>query len=1075
MPLERRSLNLVVFLLTLSVSYAIAGEPPQTAAKETPEADYSQQAVVVEKLASTIRFEADGTSTRDEHTRIRIQTEAAVQQLGQLVLNYNSESERFVFKGKVIKPDHTEVEITESAIQDLSSPVSRIAPMYTDTRQKHVTVPALRPGDTLEYETHVDQFKPLAPNQFWTRYNFTKRAIVLSEELTIDVPAAKYSNVKTREDLPKPEIKEAKGRRIFRWKSANLTVDDDSKANREKKKKAKRDDIADVRVTTFKTWEEIAEWYAGLERDRRVPNEAIRAKTAELTKGLTTDLEKLEAIYNYVAKDYRYVSLSFGAGRYQPHAATEILGNQYGDCKDKNTLLEAMAEAVGIHVDAVLISSQGKVDPDFPSPAQFDHVISYVPLGNDVVWLDTTTELAPFRMLMLPLRKKKALVVTGDSKAGLRDTPTESGVANYEGVEVTGNINELGTLTADARFTWRGDVELAGRLKARQIPTAKLDEFGKRLVKLAGVDGDVTNVQISDVNDTQHALEYSLHLVKPNYYNRFEKNDRLEIPMANLHVPDLADTEEGKPFDIPKTTFEYKLKLELPKSFEVQLPVGVTQKRDYATYTSQYKLEGTMITAERAFSSTVTELPYERLNDFMAFRRVLLADDRQQIAVHVAETNKGEALANAKTDELLESADAAYNSADYQAAIDLLEQVVKKEPAHKYAYNDLGRAYMATRQLSKAQAALEKAVEINPYSQYAYNNLARAYWLQRNYDLAEKNFRKQIEISPLDKFAHFNLGTMLLEQKKYADAEPEMEKAASIDRKNPLILTELGRAQINNGKVEKAQESFDKAVELAPGPGVWNNVAYQLAEHKLNLDRARIYAEQSVTMIITQLRNVRLDNLKTQDLGYVSFLGSAWDTLGWVYFQQGELEKAEKHLQAAWSLDQSSTEADHLGQLYEKKGDKARAIEMYARSQTTSRPDPDGRTHLNALVGASKGDAAIEAQRGKLSEERTFAIPEIKGDGTAEFFVLLAPGSKTEDVRFVSGSEKLKNMSDRLRATDFKPVFPDMSETRLVRRGILSCSGAAPIASKKPVPPKPAAEGPCAFVLITTDMVRSTN
>ena len=241
---------------------------------------------------------------------------------------------------------------------------------------------------------------------------------------------------------------------------------------------------------------------------------------------------------------------------------------------------------------------------------------------------------------------------------------------------------------------------------------------------------------------------------------------------------------------------------------------------------------------------------------------MVVADDSQQVAIHIGETSKEEVLAGAKTDELMQSANAAYTSGNFQAAIELYQQVVKKEPDHKTAYNDLGMAYIALHQLDKAQQALEKAIQLEPFSGYAYNNLGRAYWEQRRYDLAEKTFRKQIEISPLDKFAHRNLGLMLLEQKKYAQAEPELEKAVSISHNDPFTLVELGSAQINDGKPEKAQESFDKAAELAStNPGIWNNIAYQLAEHKLNLDRARRYAEQAVTMVATQLRNVRLDSL----------------------------------------------------------------------------------------------------------------------------------------------------------------------------------------------------------------------
>ena len=155
-------------------------------------------------------------------------------------------------------------------------------------------------------------------------------------------------------------------------------------------------------MTTFVSWEQIGRWYASLEKDRRVPTPEVRAKAEELTKGLNNDMDKVEALYDFVAKNFRYVSLSLGVGRYQPHAAGDVLHNQYGDCKDKHTLLASLLEAEGLHASSVLINSSRKLDPDVPSPSQFDHVITMLPLmsrNHEEVWMDTTSEVAPFRLL----------------------------------------------------------------------------------------------------------------------------------------------------------------------------------------------------------------------------------------------------------------------------------------------------------------------------------------------------------------------------------------------------------------------------------------------------------------------------------------------------------------------------------------------------------------------------------------------------------------------------------------------------------------------------------------------------
>ena len=97
-------------------------------------------------------------------------------------------------------------------------------------------------------------------------------------------------------------------------------------------------------------------------------DDSVRKKADELTRGATKPEEKARRLYDYVARNIRYVSLSFGVGRYQPHAASEVMTNGYGDCKDKHTLLATLLRAEGIPSYPVLIHSGRKLDPDVPSP-----------------------------------------------------------------------------------------------------------------------------------------------------------------------------------------------------------------------------------------------------------------------------------------------------------------------------------------------------------------------------------------------------------------------------------------------------------------------------------------------------------------------------------------------------------------------------------------------------------------------------------------------------------------------------------------------------------------------------------
>ena len=195
-----------------------------------------------------------------------MQSEAGVEQWGQVVIGYSSANERVEIPYvRVLKKDGSVVTAPADAVQDLSAPVAREAPVYTDYRQKHITVPGLRPGEVLEYDVATVIHTPLAPNQFWTEYDFDKTNIMLDEQLEVDIP--KDRTIKLETNGFDPKITEENGRRIYRWTSSHLEREDDDKnKDKDKKKKKKKkaeDEVPAIQLTTFDSWEEVGRWYAG--------------------------------------------------------------------------------------------------------------------------------------------------------------------------------------------------------------------------------------------------------------------------------------------------------------------------------------------------------------------------------------------------------------------------------------------------------------------------------------------------------------------------------------------------------------------------------------------------------------------------------------------------------------------------------------------------------------------------------------------------------------------------------------------------------------------------------------------
>jgi hypothetical protein len=87
------------------------------------------------------------------------------------------------------------------AVVDVSSPVVQEAPMYSDARQKHVSVPGLSVGDIIEYDVVTRVFEPFTRGQFWDNWDFVTHSVCLDEEMVSDVPSNRNLKVKSPEGM----------------------------------------------------------------------------------------------------------------------------------------------------------------------------------------------------------------------------------------------------------------------------------------------------------------------------------------------------------------------------------------------------------------------------------------------------------------------------------------------------------------------------------------------------------------------------------------------------------------------------------------------------------------------------------------------------------------------------------------------------------------------------------------------------------------------------------------------------------------------------------------------------------
>jgi Tfp pilus assembly protein PilF len=1094
-------LRLLVFagiLCVLPVACFPQSQPPKAASPAklpsaaTAAPDYSKEGSVIQQERTSFTFQNDGSGDEVQYANIRIQSAQAVQSFGQLVFNYSAASDKIsVDFVRVHKPDGRVITAGADAVQDLSSPVERVAPMYTDIRQIHVTVPDLNVGDTLEYQIHSVTIQPAIPGQFFTSWNSSRQVITLDDIFQVNVPSSRDLHIKTSNGLAAPNVQNQGDRRIYTWHSSFTKRPDDS-SDDDKNKKPEKPKLPDVQISTFENWQQLGQWYASLQKPRADVSATIRAKADGLVKGLSTPADKVNAIYDYVSKNIRYVSLSFGVGRYQPHSADDVLANQYGDCKDKATLFEALLAAENIDSYPVLINSQLKIDPDMPSPGQFDHLINIVVLDGKTEWADTTPGVAPFGFLMPQLLDKQALAIPSAAPAALEKTPMDPPYIPATALTIDGQVDSFGQLTGKISISDDGLFAVIVRTALRLVPQNNWPNMAERLVQafLSNNSAKCTDSHFTNAENLDQPLIFEAQFSVPDFIDLSQKDIGLSIPSAAIDVqdidqPDKGDTDPLKLGLVGKITENWKISL--PSQLTATLPVPVHVTRDYADYQSAYSSLGATVIVERDVSLRNSQIPPSRYNDWEAFRNTIIGDKNQRIELANASSGGSGVPTSASADDLYRAGLDAEHSRNYTHAAQLYAAAAAKDPDHNNVWNALGHAYNQIRDFADAVAALQKAIAKNPYDRYAYNNLGVAYRNLGRYDEAVAQFQKQIEVNPLDRYAHANLASVYLQQKKYAAAQTEYETALKITPNDFNLNVGLGTTDLGLHQDDAALAAFHIALEKAPTPMTWNNVAYNLADNNSHLDLAEQYSENSIHAIEAQLNAASLDTIGPTQAGLVQTIATFWDTMGWIKFKQGNLKTAEDYIHAAWMLDDRSDMGDHLGQIYEKEGRRDDAIHAYALALTYPNPPVETRGRLVKLAGKKGADTELSLAA-SADRRRTITLPNAqKIDGVAQFWVLLTAvsgaakpsGAVSVQAKLISINETADQilqtpagsntapakpkedlaaaLSDYARSTlsaaPFPYTFPAGESGKILLRGVLTCTtGSVPGCSFIPYP-----------------------
>jgi hypothetical protein len=347
------------------------------------------------------------------------------------------------------------------------------------------------------------------------------------------------------------------------------------------------------------SWSEFGKFMLTLNKGRDKLPEAIVQKVISLTAGVNEPKEKVTKLYQYLQQNTRYISIQLGIGGFQPFEAGYVAQKGYGDCKALSNYMYSLLKAAGIKSHMALIHAGGGVDAkyiieDLPS-TQFNHAVLLVPLANDTLWLECTSQETPAGYAGGFTGNRKALAIT-DEGGKLVATPTYSALDNMQSRTLKGTIDEEGNLVFSVNTKYAGlqQDELSGMINALSKEKVK---------KILNEEMNFSTYEIADFayaskREAVPEIDESLKIAVSNYATVSGKR-LFVLPNIMSRSGQRSTTDEGRTADY---VFDYAY-CDVD-SADIYIPLGytleavqpeVSLKTKFGTYTSKVKMEGDKI------------------------------------------------------------------------------------------------------------------------------------------------------------------------------------------------------------------------------------------------------------------------------------------------------------------------------------------------------------------------------------------------------------------------------------------------------------------------------------------------
>ncbi len=538
-------------------------------------------------------------------------------------IGYNSRTETVsLLYARTITPEGKIIPLKKNAIKTVT-PYSRF-PSYSDYKKFTFSMPGASVGCVIDYKYQIEK-KPTIEGKFTSSHFFQTYNPILLSRYKIITPEdidLKYLLLNPLKDIKRsPVVTNQGGKKSYLWEYRDIPQILDENYM------PPIDEIAfNILVTTMDSWEEFFSWWRKEIEGKTRPDKVIKEKVADLTKDLSNTKEKIEAIFDYVKREIRYVSIDMGKSGYEPASAQEVFENKYGDCKDQSTLLISMLKEAGIPAYYVLIPTNdvGDLIKDFPYPFQFNHCIMAVENEKGYRFLDPTAEY--YRFAFLPdSDQNRGILIFKDSENTFERTPLSEPEYNAFVTQQQIEIKTDGAIEGEVKVFSSGSKEASLRSFFIDYSPIVVKEVLEEFVDEIATGARLLQHTYTDPLDFKKKFIEYINYYAPDYCKKAGDILIFQVPMVKKSCDGTGKEERRYPLLYHSKSYKKdKVEFNIPEGYEVyHLPEPIEIKTPYFEYHSSYKKEGEKVLYQGELIRKLVKIQPEKYNNYRKFCQMM--------------------------------------------------------------------------------------------------------------------------------------------------------------------------------------------------------------------------------------------------------------------------------------------------------------------------------------------------------------------------------------------------------------------------------------------------------------------